>query len=966
MVIATSEAQQQRFKLYGSSDGLTNLNVHALLQDSVGFLWVGTDNGLFRYDGLRFVEYGHTEGLPNTEVHALGQAPKSQQLWIGTTGGLALIDGDGSKPAKSWPELAFSDVRQIEFDQDGKMYLLRASQLLECVTHGENRPTCHVSVSGAPQSFLVDGRSLIFSRAGTLWVKEQGRREQPLDTPGLPVDNWQALLKDGAGNLWVRSNTKLFERCTHCSRFLNRSLGVEHNSEPHLAMDANGPVFVSTLSGAVAFDEQQRVVLSTGTGASDDAVGPLLVDRQGNLWLGMSGGGLLRRLGQGEWSGWRREDGLINNSVWAIRHTRDGALWVGTSAGLTIFDANGKHEKDLTTSTGLPSDRVLAIQPAPTGDVFLGTDPGGLAQLSTEGKLLRVYKQGAGLHGRISALNIDRSGCLWIVGGGGVFRSQPLTTPGELLLLHRLAVPMVTSEAVFRDVLIAEDGSVWIAGSEGLSRFFQGKWQTFTTANGLAANDLDVIAENNGVLWVAYRDALGVSRFTVKGNRLQGDSITKGNGFSSDVVYALSFDHQRRLWATSDQGADVLEGDRWEHFDSSNGLIWNDTNSHALEAEENGAVWIGTSEGMSRFVPAKDGRHDQRFPTLITEVHNGERPLPVDGTAVLSYEQRAIGFRFSSLDFANPPNSFRYRLSGYRQSWVETAGHGVQFEALPAGDYLLEVQSLMIDGSWTSSCRFEFHILAPWWQKWYSLLFFIAGGALCVLACWRLRVKSLLNQKKQLQLLVDQQTNELRDNYDRMTALAYVDQLTSLPNRRRFSEEIQKKAVDGAHLILMLVDLDQFKVINDTYGHDAGDAVLIATANRLQSAIPTGGLLARLGGDEFAVLSDIAHLNTGELEEVCTHIVDGCSQPISFKNATLQISCSIGIAISDLRFQTEDALYKAADIALYEVKRSGRNGYRTYKSGTAVSEQKAVAGELRPQVGGVPPTTSAVFSADGR
>ena len=801
---------------------------------------------------------------------------------------------------------------------------------------------CDVVVTGNIQSLVVHGTSLMFSRSGRLWLKDRGVREQLMTTPGLPVENWQALLIDEVGNLWVRSNTKLFERCGTCTGFSDRSLGVEHNSDPHLAMDGRGDIFVSTLSGAVAFTQQHRRVLSTGHGASDDAVGPLLVDSQRNLWLGMSGGGLLRRLGQGEWSGWRREDGLLNNSVWAIRRTRDGAVWVGTSAGLTIFDSDGRHGRSITTRTGLPSDRVLAIQPAPTSDVFVGTDPGGLAQLSKSGKFLRSYTGDAGLHGRISALVIDRIDRLWTVGSGGVFRSQPLTHPGEHVCFDRITIPSTTAEAIFRDILVAEDGAVWVAGSQGLSRFSRGRWETFTNQNGLAADDLDVIAERRGVVWVAYRDALGISRFKQSGDQLEGQSFTKENGLSSDVIYALGFDPRGELWATSDRGADVLVGPKWTHFDSRDGLIWDDTNSHALDTEDEDAVWIGTSEGMSRFAPARAGRSSQRSPTVITEAHSGKRKWSLDKEPTLPYKQREIGFRFANLDLASPPSNFRYRLSGYRREWVETQGHSVQFEALPAGRYLFEVEALTSDATWSSPSQFRFLVLSPWWQKWYSILGGTCFGLLSILGCWRARVKSLLRQKRHLQQLVAQQTNELRDNYDQLAAIAYLDQLTSLPNRRKFSDEVRERSAAGPHLVLLLLDLDRFKAINDTHGHDAGDAVLIATAGRLRSAVQPKGFVARLGGDEFAILLNAREFSAQELKSVCKQILGQCSGSVAFRGQELQIGCSIGVALSGPRLQAEDALYKAADLALYEVKRGGRNGFHIYTPGLTYSNPRFI------------------------
>ncbi len=941
---ASLVAQQQRFQQYGSADGLTNLNVHALLQDRLGYLWVGTDNGLFRYDGARFVEYSHKHGLPTTEVHALGQAPLSSDLWVATSGGLARFDETHTQHAVSWPDLAFGDIRQIAFDTGGGMYLLRTSGVLRCVIHGEQRPDCQVVVSGEVHSLLVHGTTLIFSRDQRLWLKQGGEAEATLDTPGLPGEGWQALIEDSEGNLWTRSYTHLFERLAGQTSFTDRSRKLEHNVDPQLAVDSLGHTFVSTLSGAVAFDAQGQTVLSTGHEASDDAVGPVLVDREGSLWLGMAGGGLLRRIGQGEWLSWKRENGLLNNSVWAIQHTRDGRVWVGTSAGLTIFDPKGRVQRSYTAQSGLPSDRALAIKQASTGDVFLGSDPRGLSQFTPAGELLRVYAEDAGLHGRISAIAIDHQDRLWLAGNGGVFRSQPIAAPGAVLRFERLAVPNTTQEAVFRDIAVTEDGSLWIAGSQGLALFSQAGWHTYKAADGLASDDLDVIAERNNVLWVAYRDALGMSRFNVIEGRFTGQLITKGHGLSADVIYALGFDRSGALWACSDRGADVLENGTWRHFDSANGLIWDDTNSHALDTEAPDGVWIGTSEGMSRFSPGRKTPYKQVANTAITGIQSGDHEWLPGQVPVLPYAHREISIHFTSLSFVSPLGSFRYRLSGYSPGWVETQSHSVLFEALPAGRYVFEVETQGTDGLWeTRATTFTFQVLPPWWQRWY----WIAGSALAVvlalLAIWRLRVRALVKQKEQLLTIVNHQTNDLRESHTRLEAIAYQDQLTSLPNRRKFSEELRRKLGAGSHSILLLIDLDRFKAINDRYGHDAGDAVLVQTATRLRDAVQEEGLTARLGGDEFAILLDAATSDAERVKMVCTRVLEACSLPIHFGGFELRVGCSIGVAMSGTSTPTEATLYKAADLALYQVKRSGRDGFSLAQHTAHRAEDEASA-----------------------
>jgi diguanylate cyclase (GGDEF)-like protein len=203
------------------------------------------------------------------------------------------------------------------------------------------------------------------------------------------------------------------------------------------------------------------------------------------------------------------------------------------------------------------------------------------------------------------------------------------------------------------------------------------------------------------------------------------------------------------------------------------------------------------------------------------------------------------------------------------------------------------------------------------------------------------RTRYLRRRQLELQSLVTERTAELerrsqqlRDSQLQLEQIAYIDSLTGLSNRRLFEDDMRKRikliAREGGCFTLLLIDLDGFKKINDTLGHDAGDALLRVTAERLLHSVRETDHVARLGGDEFAVVLT----QTSErlsVEIVCRRILASITEAVAFKDTTMQVSASIGAAICPNQGTAMDSLYKSADVALYEAKRNGRNTWRRFR-----------------------------------
>jgi diguanylate cyclase (GGDEF)-like protein len=949
------QAQQYTFRQYGPSDGLTNLGINCLLQDRTGYLWVGTDNGLFRYDGKTFQPYGHTDGLPHEEIRNLAESPDGV-LWAATQDGVARKAGSKFETVQVGTKGVFLS---LAFDSRGRLYLEHTSGILRGVPDGQGGYRFAMVAPGVIGGLYVHGEDVFFRRDGELWrLTPQPAGSDTMERigspAGLPNDRWGSIAIDTPGDLWVRSAMHLYELPHGQPRFVDRSEGIPPAMVSRLLADAHGRLFVASNAGLVVLDgldhsTPHRTYIDPQHGLPSDVVAPILIDRDESLWLGMRGGGLIRRLGHGEWLSWKKENGLLNDSVWSVLHDRTGRLWVGTSGGMSIFAPDGMLAHSWTPKNKLPGENVFAMTASHSGDVFAATGPAGVTRFSADGRLIRSYVPASGWGSeQVNALAIDQQNRLWAAASAGIFRSRATIDGTGDLNLERVEVPGIPLGVFYHDVQVDDAGVIWLTTANGLVRFDGDHWRTFTERDGLASADVSGMVVGHGEVWVAYRDALGVTRLRFHGAQVEATGFTQRDGLSSDLIYALVYDRAGRVWASTDNGTDVLDTDtngqsRWRHYGMDDGLIWDDGNDHSLSADSEGNVWIGTSRGLSRYAPLPFALPDKPSAVVLTSIQGVSADSHVTefqatDKPVLTHAQNSLLIQFSGLNLSSGAHTrYRYRLLGNSDAWKETLESSVHFESLAGGSYTFEVVAAGSNDLWSPEpARFAFSVRPSWWLTWWFLQACVMMAALAVYAFWRYRVRALVAQKNLLEHLVIERTAELRESHRQLEEIAYYDPLTSLPNRRMFTEQFRSRLTvshrHGDSFALMLVDLDNFKEINDSFGHDAGDAVLINSAGLLRAAVRESDCVARMGGDEFAILLNGPPDPTG-IDLVSKRIIESFSAAIDHDSSRLQASCSVGVAVFPSDGGTQESLYKSADMALYQAKRAGGGISVRFRSG---------------------------------
>jgi diguanylate cyclase (GGDEF)-like protein len=347
-------------------------------------------------------------------------------------------------------------------------------------------------------------------------------------------------------------------------------------------------------------------------------------------------------------------------------------------------------------------------------------------------------------------------------------------------------------------------------------------------------------------------------------------------------------------------------------------------------------------------------------PIVVTDVRIGGKRLPAgssnsDAVAVpltVTPAANSIAVEFAALDYSAPErNRYAYKLDGFDPDWVETepSRRLAAYTNLLPGDYSLQLRGSNRNGVWTDTVlTVPIRVLPAWYQ---TIAFrILAGFALFALvaAVVQARTLYLRRARRELERQVIERTAELRESQRQLVQIAYCDTLTALPNRRMFMEEFRELLVlsglQSGRFALLLIDLDRLKHINDTLGHDVGDALLIEAAIRLQTAVRKSDCVARLGGDEYAVLLT-QNPAAADIEAVCKRIVDSFALEVVVNGTGVKTSPSMGVAVYPEHGTTQDRLYKSADLALYEAKKMGGNTWCWYRARIATGNASALQAE---------------------
>ena len=830
------------FRHVGVEQGLPSSVVLDVTQDALGFVWIATDEGLVRYDGMDRVTYQRTAdstSLTGNVVQVLAPAPGGA-LWVGTDTGLARFDprADVFRRITGLPS---DDILALTTDVAGNAWV------------GTTAGLAFVTAEGAVQS--VD-------------------RHDPADRSSLPDDTVEALYLASEGVLWVGTGDGLARRAD--GRFQTvrpDSLGVLGAfAVTAIAPSESAGLLLGTLGdGLVAFDPRTAAFarLDIGTDIIAQNVTSVHEDATGTVWVGTLGGGL-RRLTPGE-DGVRiyeavPEDpgSLSDDEVSAILEDRQGILWVATYGGLDRFDrARGtavrlRHTDD---PVSLASNDVRSVLVTRDGTLLVGTDR--TLDRSPDGRTFSHTRIGGDLDQHpVRALTEDRDGVVWVgTEGAGLYRigadgelRQATSSPGDgdyaitslletgdgqfwvgtladgLLRLDRASGDLLAIDRAdglpsnqVRALAEDADGRLWVAAESGVCRVDDAAERGLVTClpvdpsdpDALATRDvLSLHAQANGTLWIGTADGLYALDTREASGRLTRYTVDTSD-LPDNAVHAIVEDADGFLWLSTGDGLTRFEPLTETFFRRLSGQDAERSLNSAATRAPDGQLLFGSTRGLLAFYPQTlEARNANPPQVVLTGVEVDGQPVAPSPEGVLTIaaplaeevslgpDQGYLTLQYAGLHFSAPSqNTYRYRLIGLSDEWREVGTtREATFSALPPGNYTFEVEAANADGVGFGEGMATVKVVVhpPWWRTWWALLGFAALAVFGLVRADRWQRARLVRQERER---ADRREAELRaETAEAEQRKATAEALAlKAENDRKAAELEQAREVEAAN-----------------------------------------------------------------------------------------------------------------------------------------------------------------------
>lgn len=853
-------AQEYRFEYLGAKEGLTNLAVKNLYQDRLGYLWVSTEDGVFRFDGERFLAFGPEEGLPQSSGVAFAEGPDGSLLAGGEIG-LFRLAGSRFAPLALPSSSVVSWMGGLRSDGSGHTYVATDHGLLQ-LSESRGEYSFHVvssprgTTDRSTRGLWVNGSEVWYGCGKEVCRLENGQVHHFGSATGLPADRWSVVGKDKEETMWVRGRSTGLAALT---REGERFRPVQNAPLPHAgvngiaALDFDGDLLFPSPNGVAIRHRRSWSTVGAAQGLRG-IVYSVFQDREGSIWLGMAGHGLVRWAGYKQWESYTSQSGLGSDLVYQILPDQDGSVWVGTEAGLYRgVQRQGAYAwKRMRAIASVP---VHSVQRDSRGILWLGTETLGLARFNPHTASVTWFRSDRGLEASfISKVLIDRRQRVWAATESGLYVAAP-----PYRSFHAVAeLPRDQFWAMTED----GKGNIWAGGTDGLFQQADRSWRKFGVQEGLSHNEiLALAAADSGEVWVGYRFGGEIDKITRRGAGIQVTHAVPEKRSGTHLVYFLGFDRRKQLWAGTEHGVEVFDGFTWSHMDVNEGLVWDDCDLNGFAVAANGEVWIGTSGGLAKFTPAARPSPPLPSAVALTRILLAGRLRATSDRPVVDYRSGRLVVQFSDLAFSHEPLSqFRYRLAPSFNEWRQTDRHELEFPSLPSGQYRLEVQARDPSGTWNSrGAAFSFVVRTPWFRTWWFVALCMIGAMVMAVSVNWLRMHMVRRREQELRDLVALRTTELRQANEELYRLSALDGLTGVANRRTFDQvlhrEFSRLTRTEDSLALVLLDIDHFKILNDTEGHQYGDQCLVRVAAALREvAQRESDLVARYGGEEFAIV----------------------------------------------------------------------------------------------------------------
>lgn len=790
MLPAWAQSPDARFDHFTIRDGLSQSQSFCIFQDSYGYLWIGTQDGLNRFDGRTFKIFKNNPFDSTTLTHNwvwTVQEDEQGDLWVGTFQGLCRYVRKENRFVQYYhnpddsTSVSGNRPNYILKDPKGRLWISSwggGLNLYDPATNSFRRfQTNPDDLSTISDNFV---RTLYCDAQGAIWVGtwRGGLNKVIEDDKGIRFLRYStkkefgsdggkritSICEDSQGNLWVGSyEDGLLQLDPSRSRF-TRVPDFSSNEVNKIIRDHAGNMWIGTNNGLRLYNDSKKEFIhffhdpSNPYGISSNTIYSLAEDRNGILWV--SGNGIdkydpRKNIFQTYRSKQNDPSSLSQNLVWSFCEDDEGYIWIGTESGaLNVFDPRRKIFRHIAVydDRGNLAENIHKI--AFRNDVlWLASYKTGLVRYEKKtGKTKFYLNNHPSALGRISQFSeviIDDDGTLWLgASENGLIHFDPETESVENYL-HDPDDPETIGSNFINGLSKDREGNLWIGFWGGGMSVFERTTKKFTNyaydrknKNGLSDQVVSSVnQQNDSIYWICTHT--GLNRFNRKTGQFK--HFFEKDGLSNNVVYEMLEDEQGYFWISSNSGLSKFDPQSYHfrNYTAEDGLQSNEFNSNAVLKSSTGEFYFGGVNGFNVFKPA-DLKENALPPALSIEsyaVHGKE--FPAASSLQLRYDENYLSFNFTALEFSEPEKiRYKYTLVGFDDGWIDAGNEKkANYTNLDPGHYTFHVKASNADGYWVDpGASMEIVIKPPFWNTWWfrTLVIVLVSGLIYALHRYRL------------------------------------------------------------------------------------------------------------------------------------------------------------------------------------------------------------------------------------
>lgn len=763
--------------IWTARDGLPSDSINDIIQDKSGYIWIGTFNGLVRFDGINFFTFSKYEehGFESNSVTTLLEDPDGN-LWIGTNGeGIARYSNNKFTMFNN-SDLKDKVIKSLSIDNTGSLWIGTGNGLLKSDKNGFTT----IPLNG---TFSKKSIEMIYhDPEGQLWIStseggvtvffEENIKNTPLLNK-IKKNVITSVLKDNNKNIWIGTkNHSLFLIANGVLSDFKEHKNFKANTITSILQGIHGCVWISTDSGLFRYYDNEFHRYSEENGLSSNQVSKILEDKEGSVWIATSRGGL-NKLSEGKFNSLTSRQGLIHDKVNSILQKEKNVYWIGTDGGLSVLN-NGNFEK-LNITDYLKGVRIRHINKDSGGKIWISTYSD-LGIVTYKNGRIENYTSENGLSSERCRVSIeDHKGNIWIGTSNGLNVIEKGSKIRTFSKSDGLSDNYILSifEDSRKDLYITTNGG-------GISIFRDGTFRTLEARDGLASNIVfRIFEDSDNIMWIST--SKGLSRY----NRKNFFNYSEKNGLPENAVFQIIEDGEGRLWMIAERGIYIANIDALNKiangksnitkvtlYNDHDGLLDSPTPvSWAIRSSE-GVNWFPTLMGIASIDTLNIPINEKPPPLLIEVVKINNKNYSPLQIKVLSPNYKRLTFAFTALSYVIPHKvQYMYKLEGFDESWSElTTKREVSYTTLPSGKYTFRVKAVNNDGIWnTGDIKVEF-LQKPFFYKtlWFNVLVFVVLiGIIAILL--GLRIRTLRKRGLELEKQVAERTADL-ETTDRIVA----------------------------------------------------------------------------------------------------------------------------------------------------------------------------------------------------